>query len=90
MALATGQSRLLSAVFTKDGVRTNGTVTLTIKSPSDETSTPTPTNVSPGVYEYALLLEEAGDYVYKWASTGDVVAASNDRTITVVASTFDS
>ena len=89
MANATGQARTLTAVFKKNGVRTDGTVTLRIKKPDDTEVTPTLTNDATGVYTYSLLLEQTGDYVYKWESTGEVVAASEDRTITVVASTFD-
>lgn len=45
------------------------TLTLTVTDPSGNPSTPTPSNPSTGIYEYAIDVDEAGFWQYQWTVT---------------------
>jgi len=78
--LDVGDLVTLRVTFTTAGVLTSPTtVTLTVRMPDGTTSTPTPTLESVGVYAYNLLLSASGAWHYRWAATGAVQAAEEDR-----------
>jgi hypothetical protein len=85
----TGDLVRLGNTFTNfAGVGTNPTtVTLTVRDPSGNDSTPSATSDGSGVYHYDLTLDEAGTWYYKWQGTGTIVAVS-EGTIIVQASYF--
>jgi hypothetical protein len=53
-----------------DGTPTNATVVLTVYAPDGTTSTPALSNPATGVYEASVLVDQAGEWAYRWASTG--------------------
>lgn len=84
-----GDRATITAKFLLNGVLTDPTsVTVTVKDPSGNDSTPTPTNSSTGVYTLNLDLDEYGQWNIKWAGTGAVVAAIV-KSIFVEKSAFD-
>jgi hypothetical protein len=66
-----------------DGTPTNATVVLTVYAPDGTTSTPALSNPSTGVYEASVLVDQAGEWAYRWASTG-LVEVVDGGTFTVV------
>jgi len=78
--LDVGDLVTLRVTFTVAGVATNPTtVVLTVRMPDGTLSTPAPTLESTGVYTYNLLLSASGVWSYRWAGTGAVQAAEEDR-----------
>lgn len=50
------------------------TVTLTVRDPAGATTTPPTTHDEEGAYSYDLPLDQAGRWVYRWASSDDARA----------------
>lgn len=60
----------LTNVFKVGGVATNPTaVTLTITSPTNVVTSPTPTNTTTGTYMADIVSNEAGTWTYQWDGT---------------------
>ena len=85
----------LQATFTSiDGVVTDPTtVTLSVQDPGGTITAYTYagldiTKVATGIYRYALSITTPGQWVYRWAGTGTVQAASPDRIITAASTVF--
>lgn len=66
--------RNTSAVLTDP----SGGVVITVKDPSGNTSTPSVTNSSTGVYSVNVTLDEAGTWYARALSAGDLVGAAED------------
>jgi len=78
--LDVGNLVTLRVTWTVAGVLTNPTtVVLTVKMPDGTTATPAATLESTGVYRYDLLVSASGVWSYRWAATGAVQAAEEDR-----------
>lgn len=74
-----GDVARLTAAFTGDAGPVNPTtVTLRVKRPSGTTSTVTHTNPAVGSYQADLPIDEAGNWSYRWQSTGVGAAAEED------------
>lgn len=72
-----GQTVKVSTTFsTAAGTPANPTtVVLTVRSPSGDATTPTPTNTGTGIYEAILAPDEAGVWRYEFkGTTGTAVA----------------
>lgn len=68
--------RLTATFQDLDEVATDPTtVVCTVKAPSGPTSTPSVTRVAEGEYIADVDVTEAGLWRYRWAGTGDLVAA---------------
>lgn len=52
------------------------TVTMAVKAPDGTQTTPTPTNVSTGIYHYQQSATQAGVWTWKMVSTGTGQAAN--------------
>lgn len=71
------RARLTYTLRDVDNALANGTVTLTVTAPDGTQSTPAVTNVSTGIYRADVDLDQAGRWVYRWASTGAVINAED-------------
>jgi hypothetical protein len=84
-----GDRIVLRGTFTASDVPTNPTaVTLSIQAPDGTITSPAPTNVSAGLYEYDLDVDQSGAWRYRFAGTGAVVAASRDAVLIVSPTVF--
>lgn len=64
----------VSNTFKVNGSPTNPTTaTLTIMSPSNDITTPTPSNTGPGAYSADVVCDEDGEWQYEWVGTGAAV-----------------
>lgn len=76
-----GQTVTVSTTFANAaGAAANPTtVVLTVRSPSGDVTTPTPSNSGTGTYEAVLAPDEAGVWRYEWkGTTGSAVAVDQD------------
>lgn len=71
--------RLEHEVRDADGTLTTATVVLTMTDPSGDTSTPSVTTTSTGVYVANVTLSEAGTWFYVWAVSGNVVSVDQGQ-----------
>lgn len=71
------RARLTLALTDVDGTAANGTVVLTVTAPDGTTSTPSLTNSTTGSYRGDVDLDQAGTWLYRWVSTGAVIAAED-------------
>lgn len=85
---ALGTQVRITATFTADGTNKDPTtVTLYVQRPRTALSTITSvTRDSQGVYHYDVVLDRSGEWLYRWAGTGAVVAGSFDTPINVAPS----
>lgn len=73
---STSELATVSNTFSVDGTPADPTaVTLTITSPTNVVTTPTPTRTGTGVYRADITCSEDGTWQYEWAGTG---AATDD------------
>lgn len=67
--------RLTGTFRNSSDALTNTTAVCTVRKPDGTASTPSVTNGSTGVYTVDVTLDQEGHWFYRWAGTGDVVAA---------------
>jgi hypothetical protein len=69
-ALTIGEARLLRSTWRDvDGNLVNPTVTLEVRDPSDNITTPVLLNPSLGVFEALVAFDEIGDWYWEWTGT---------------------
>lgn len=80
-----GQSVRVTGTFTNAaGALANpSTVTLTVKAPDGTSSTPTPTNVSTGVYEAIISGSQAGTYRYRWYGVTGTTTPADEQSFRI-------
>lgn len=71
------RARLTLALTDVTGVAADGTVVLTVTSPSNVASTPSVTHGVTGAYYADVDLDAEGRWYYRWVSTGAVVASES-------------
>lgn len=68
------QPRFEHEVRNADGTLATATVVLTMTDPSGDTSTPSVTTPSTGIYQASVTLSEAGTWFGVWSASGNVVS----------------
>lgn len=71
------RARLYLSLTDITGAPANGTVVLTVTSPSDVASTPSVVNDSTGEYHADVDVTEEGRWTFRWVSTGAVIASES-------------
>lgn len=71
------RARLTLALTDVTGAAADGTVVLTVTDPAGTATTPTVTNTGVGAYRADVDLNAAGTWLYRWVSTGAVIAAED-------------
>lgn len=72
--------RLETQVRNPDGALTNATVGITVTKPDGTSASPSvPSNISTGVYQSTVTVDQAGLWQYTWTVSGAVVGVDNGQ-----------
>ena len=70
MNITVGSTKTLRSVWTdSDGLPVDPTVTLTVRDPDDNITTPTPDNPETGTFTSPVTFDVAGIWYYEWEGT---------------------
>lgn len=72
--------RLQTEVRNPDGTLTNATMAIAVTKPDGTAASPSaPSNVSTGVYQSTVTVDQAGLWTYVWTASGAVVGVDNGQ-----------
>lgn len=72
--------RVETTVRTPDGALTNATMSITVTKPDGTAASPSvPSNISTGVYQSTVTVDQAGWWPFKWTAAGAVVGVEEGQ-----------